>query len=81
MIKILYCLRLQIAFFDSICFPRLMVFRFSFTDCISECMADFTQLRDFPSDYELSRVMRKPTICICENKDADQLRGMFSLYG
>ena len=23
----------------------------------------------------LSRVMRKPTICICENKDADQLRG------
>ena len=25
--------------------------------------------------YELSRVTRKPTICICENKDADQLRG------
>ena len=23
----------------------------------------------------LSRVMRKPTICICEIKDADQLRG------
>ena len=23
----------------------------------------------------LSRVMRKPTICICENKDADQLHG------
>ena len=23
----------------------------------------------------LSRLMRKPTICICENKDADQLRG------
>ena len=23
----------------------------------------------------LSRVMRKPTLCICENKDADQLRG------
>ena len=22
-----------------------------------------------------SRVMRKPTFCICENKDADQLRG------
>ena len=22
----------------------------------------------------LSRIMRKPTICICENKDADQLR-------
>ena len=23
----------------------------------------------------MSRVMRKPTYCICENKDADQLRG------
>ena len=23
----------------------------------------------------LSRLMRKPTICICENKDADQLHG------
>ena len=25
--------------------------------------------------YHLSRLMRKPTICICENKDGDQLRG------
>ena len=24
---------------------------------------------------KLSQVMRKPTFCICENKDADQLRG------
>ena len=24
--------------------------------------------------YILSRVMRKPTFCICENKDTDQLR-------
>ena len=24
---------------------------------------------------QMSCVMRKPTICICENKDADQLRG------
>ena len=24
---------------------------------------------------ELSRLMRKSTMCICENKDADQLRG------
>ena len=23
----------------------------------------------------MSRVVRKPAICICENKDADQLRG------
>ena len=25
--------------------------------------------------YKLSLVMRKPAFCICENKDADQLRG------
>ena len=25
--------------------------------------------------FNVSRVMRKPTFCICENKDADQLRG------
>ena len=25
--------------------------------------------------HKMSRVMRKPTFCICENKDADQLRG------
>ena len=24
-------------------------------------------------DFDLSHVMRKPTFCICENKDADQL--------
>ena len=24
---------------------------------------------------QMSRVMRKPGFCICENKDADQLRG------
>ena len=26
-------------------------------------------------NVHLSRVIRKPTFCICENKDADQLRG------
>ena len=26
-------------------------------------------------EHNLSRVMRKTTFCICENKDADQLRG------
>ena len=29
----------------------------------------------FIASNEMSRVMRKPTFCICENKDADQLRG------
>ena len=27
------------------------------------------------SEYEMGGVMRKFTFCICENKDADQLRG------
>ena len=27
------------------------------------------------SDNDMSRVVRKPAFCICENKDADQLRG------
>ena len=26
-------------------------------------------------DYKMSRDVRKPFFCICENKDADQLRG------
>ena len=27
------------------------------------------------TNHKLSRVVRKPDFCICENKDADQLRG------
>ena len=27
------------------------------------------------ADSQMSRVVRKPAFCICENKDADQLRG------
>ena len=35
------------------------------------------ELRTYPYSFQIymSRVMRKPTVCICENKDADQLRG------
>ena len=29
----------------------------------------------FKSSYDMSLVTRKPAFCICENKDADQLRG------
>ena len=29
----------------------------------------------YPKQYHMSLVMRKPDFCICENKDADQLRG------
>ena len=34
---------------------------------------EFTLFREERTD--LSRVMRKQTFCICENKEADQLRG------
>ena len=29
----------------------------------------------FEQSHNMSHVMRKPAFCICENKDADQLRG------
>ena len=32
-------------------------------------------IRQINFDVYMSRVVRKPTFCICENKDADQLRG------
>ena len=30
---------------------------------------------DKPDEVNMSRIVRKPAFCICENKDADQLRG------
>ena len=35
------------------------------------CKINTFQMRD----CDMSRVLRKPAFCICENKDADQLRG------
>ena len=46
--------------------------------------------KELESEVKMSRVMRKPAFCICENKDADQLpgnreadqhRSLFSLHG
>ena len=37
---------------------------------VSICLAYINQ-----TVFHLSRVVRKPAFCICENKDADQLRG------
>ena len=34
-----------------------------------------TATREASTSFEMSRIMRIPTFCICENKDADQLRG------
>ena len=36
--------------------------------CLKKCKKNVTI-------FHMSRVMRKPTFCICKNKDADQLRG------
>ena len=36
---------------------------------------DFSDDQPFSSVNNLSRDVRKPDFCICENKDADQLRG------
>ena len=38
-------------------------------------LTNFSMKRPFCLNFRVSRVMRKPTFCICENKDADQLRG------
>ena len=35
----------------------------------------YMSFKDIPNVEEMSLVMRKPDFCICENKDADQLRG------
>ena len=34
-----------------------------------------TRISDMLNQDEKSRIVRKPAFCICENKDADQLRG------
>ena len=34
------------------------------------CISDYTNVQ-----ADMNLVMRKPALCICENKDADQLRG------
>ena len=53
------------------------------------CVLLLFPLKLFLDLAHTSRVVRKPAFCICENKDADQLRGsreadqrlLFSLYG
>ena len=41
------------------------------------CMVTCMLSRD---EDQMSRVVRKPAFCICENKDADQLRGNREAY-
>ena len=46
----------------------LLLYSFGIHTALIWCIFKFTVM---------SRVMRKPTFCICENKDADQLRGKY----
>ena len=49
---------------------------FCFASSTSVSVDYFIHEKQLPlSICHLSRVMRKPTFCVCENKDADQLRG------
>ena len=38
-------------------------------------LVTFSHILENSVQLQLSRIMREPTICICKNKDADQLRG------
>ena len=40
-----------------------------------EQVENFSKGKNMIFSEQLSRVMRKPAFCICENKDADQLSG------
>ena len=56
---------------------------FSFTNVQSQVTLAAGTTFNLPSyfhDYQVSRHMGKPTICICENKDADQLSGNREAY-
>ena len=60
------------------CFPNFRLNFFCFVVAIFDLVHDMvqTQSRIETSDTRNMRiVMRKPDFCICENKDADQLRG------
>ena len=53
----------------------ICAFVFAHVDCLFSDVAAQLQTAGMLGDRHLSRLMGKPTICIGENKDADQLRG------
>ena len=68
---------------EEVCYPcsenkgadQLRVFLFAYADCwLSHEVAQMCSTFFFP-EYKISRRMGKPTICLGENKGADQLRG------
>ena len=47
----------------------------SITSMVTVMRSVYNDVRLFFMFLQMSLVMRKPMFCICENKDADQLRG------
>ena len=53
----------------------LLNFSLSFVHGANKLFLSINTLRLRVASVYLSRIVRKPALCICENKDADQLRG------
>ena len=60
----------------------IVLLKLLLTEILAYCMFcllfySYFRASPFVSNYvlEMSRVLRKPALCICENKDADQLSG------
>ena len=54
--------------------PKVSVLN-QYTETLLTKMQHLFKCQQFLAQDQMSRVMRKPTFCICENEDADQLRG------
>ena len=56
-----------------------MILEFPILNCVFLCRAEFSDTQFIAVIIlifkQISLVMRKPAFCICENKEADQLRG------
>ena len=57
------------------CFSDGYLFHFNFWGAAGVGVGPGTSFSCPRHEWEMSRLMGKPTICIGENKDADQLRG------
>ena len=74
--------RISFQYIDST-IPPLPKFKISkplaiFFDCTARFVSDLVrnhEARFSHNEAHMSPVVRKPGFCICENKDADQLRG------
>ena len=70
--RIIMIKKLRLLFAHNLCVSQQML---SSISVITELLYSFSTCFYFSSLLKLSHHMRKPTICICENKGADQLRG------